>query len=85
MDQEQHDHPFYGVDIYARHEQEYIKSLLKKFKGQPVTEELKKKIWDELQREKYLGNIKIPFKVVTRRDATGKYPDAIEVILDTKV
>ena len=85
MDQEEHEHPFYDVDIYRKQEQDYIKNLLKKYKDQPISDELKKKVWEELQKEKYLGNIKIPFKVVTRRDATGKYPDSIEVILDTKV
>jgi hypothetical protein len=80
-----HNTPFYDVDIYRRQEQDYIKKLLSKYKNEPVNDELKKKVWEELQREKYLGNVKIPFKVVIRKDATGKFPDAIEVILDTKV
>lgn len=78
-------HPFYGYEIIRRQEQEYIQNLLKKYKGEAVTEELKKKIWDELQMEKYLGKVTIPFKVVMRRDSMGKFPDYIEVILDTKV
>lgn len=78
-------HPFYGHVIVRPNEEEYIKNLLKKYKQEPVTQELKKKIWDELQMEKHLGNIKIPFKVVMRRDITRKFPDYIEVILDTKV
>ncbi len=80
-----HQHPFYGYSIYRHNEQKYIKNLLKKYKDQPVNEELKKKIWNELQHEKYLGNIKIPFKIAVRCDPSGKFPDCIEVILDTKV
>lgn len=79
------EHPFYGIDIIRRKEQEYIQKLLKKYHHEPVTDDLKAKIWDELQMEKYKGNITIPFKVVMRRDAFKKYPDYIEVILDTKV
>lgn len=80
-----HDHPFYGIDIIRRDQQEYINNILKKYKKEPVTEELKKKIWDELQMEKHLGKITIPFKITSRRDPYGKFPDLIEVILDTKV
>ena len=79
------EHPFYGIDIIRQQEQEYIQSLLNKYHNEPVTEELKSKIWDELQMEKYKGNVTIPFKVVMRRDASKKYPDYVEVILDTKV
>lgn len=80
-----HNHPFYGHSIVRNKEQQYIQELLKKYKQEPVNEDLKKKIWDELQMEKHLGNITIPFKVVTRRDSSGKYPEYVEVILDTKV
>ena len=83
--QEEHEHPFYDVDIFRGREQAYINKLLKKYKGDPVNEELKKKIWDELQMEKYYGRIKIPFKVVLRLDPTHKFPGYVEVILDTKV
>lgn len=79
------EHPFYGYEIIRRNEQAYIENLLKKYKKEPVNEELKQKIWDELQMEKYLGNITIPFKVVARRDSSGKFPEYIEIILDTKV
>lgn len=82
---DRHNIPFYDKHIHADREQEYIRNLMQKYRHEPVSEELKKKIWDELQQEKYLGNISIPFKVVTRRDIYGKYPDYIEVILDTKV
>lgn len=80
-----HEHPFYGYEIIRRSQQEYIQELLKKYRQEPVTDELKKKIWDELQMEKHLGHVTIPFKVVIRRDAYGRFPDYIEVILDTKV
>ncbi len=79
------EHPFYGVDIIRRREKEYIQQLLKKHLGEPVNEDLMRKIWDELQMEKYRGNITIPFKVVMTRDAQKKYPDYIEIILDSKV
>lgn len=79
------EHPFYGHDIIRRKEQEYIKKLLEKYQKEPVSEELKKKVWDELQMEKHLGRITIPFKLATRRDPYGKFPDRIEIILDTKV
>lgn len=78
-------HPFYGEEIVRSQEQEYISHLLKKYRNEPVSEELKAKIWDELQMEKYTGKIKIPFKVVLRHDAHKRYPDCIEIILDTKV
>jgi hypothetical protein len=77
--------PFYGVDVIRRTQQQYIQDLLKKYRLEPVTDELKAKIWDELQMEKYKGIVTIPFKVVMRRDSTKKFPDYIEVILDTKV
>lgn len=79
------EHPFYGENIFRHQEQSYIQNLLKKYKKEPVTDELKKKIWNELQTEKHLGRIKIPFKVVIRKDPYKKFPDYIEVILDTKV
>lgn len=80
-----HEHPFYGHLIHRQREQEYIEKLLQKYKGQPVTDALKKQIWDELQMEKYHGRITIPFQVVMRRDVKGLFPDYVEVILDTKV
>ncbi len=80
-----HHHPFYGYEIIRRREEEYINSLLQKYQNEPVSEELKKKVWDELQMEKHKGNVTIPFKMTTRRDSYGKFPDRIEIILDTKV
>ena len=82
---EPHNHPFYGHVIIRRTQEEYIKNLMKKYQKEPVNEELKKKVWDELQMEKYLGNITIPFKLAVRMDPYGKFPDLLEVILDTKV
>ena len=80
-----HEHPFYGYYIYRDQQQDYINSLLKKYRHEPATEDLKKKIWDELQMEKHLGRVTIPFKITTRCDPYGKFPNYIEVILDTKV
>jgi hypothetical protein len=82
---EETEHPFYGEEIYRNQQDAYIKELLRKYKNEPVSEELKKKIWDELQMEKHLGRITIPFKIVTRRDSQGLFPEFIEIILDTKV
>lgn len=83
--EEHKEHPFYGQDILRNREERYIETILKKYKNEPVTDELKMKIWNELQMEKHLGNINIPFKVVMRRDPKGQYPEFVEVILDTKV
>jgi hypothetical protein len=79
------DENFYGYTIVRGDQQGYIQSLLKKYDKEPPSEELKKKIWDELQNEKFLGRVTIPFKVVLRRDPTGKFPSYVEVVLDTKV
>lgn len=79
------EHPFYGTEIYQNDEQAYINKLLLKYKKEPPTEELKAKIYDELQMEKHFGRIKIPFKVNLKKDPTKKFPDYVEVILDTKV
>ena len=79
------DHPFYGINVIARREQAYIQQLLAKYRQEPMTEELKAKIWEELQMEKHKGKLTIPFKIVMRRDAYKKYPEYIEVILDTKL
>lgn len=85
MSEEEHEHPFYGHEIIRRKEQEYIRKLLSKYQHEPVSDELKKKVWDELQMEKHYGRVTIPFKLAMRRDPYGKFPDCIEVILDTKV
>ncbi len=77
--------PFYGTDIISRDEKQKVEAILKKYKAEPVTDELKKRIWDELQMAKHRGEILSPFKVVARRDSNRKYPEYIEVILDTKL
>lgn len=80
-----HHKPFYDVEILRNREEDYIETLLKPFRKEPATDDLKKKIYDLLQNEKYLGNLKIPFKVILKKDPTGIYADTIEVVLDTKV
>lgn len=82
---QEHKHFFYDRPIVRNQEQNYINNILKKYRKLPVTEELKQKIWEELQQEKYLGKITIPFKIALRKDPSRKFPDFIEVILDTKV
>lgn len=79
------EHPFYDIEIIRRQEQIYINNLLKKYRYEPVSDELKGKIWEDLQMEKYHGRLTIPFKVIMRRDVLKKFPDYIEIILDTKV
>ena len=81
----QNRHAFYGYEIISREEKEKVEEILKPYQGLAATEELKKKIWDDLQKAKYEGRITIPFKVVSRKDIYKKYPDCIEIILDTKV
>ncbi len=78
-------HPFYGYEIIRQEQYAYIQKLLEKYRHEPVSEELKKKVWNELQMEKHLGKVTIPFKLAVRRDPYGRFPDTIEVILDTKV
>lgn len=80
-----HAHPFYGEDILVDREQTYIQNLLKKYRGRPVNDDLRKEIWDELQMEKHFGRVTTPFKIATRRDSKGNFPEYIEIILDTKV
>lgn len=80
-----HDSPFYGKVINRKEEEKYIKLLLQKYRYEPVNENLKKKVWDELQMEKHCGRISIPFKLSVRMDPSGKFPALLEVILDTKV
>lgn len=79
------EHLFYGEQIYRHRQEKFIKELLKKFEGKEASDELKKAVWDALQAEKAKGNITIPFKIAVRRDPYRKFPDKIEVILDTKV
>jgi hypothetical protein len=80
-----HDEPFYGQHILCDRQQAYIQKILKKYRHEAPTDELKQKIYDELMMEKHLGHITVPFRIVNRRDTYGDYPPFIEVILDTKV
>lgn len=80
-----HEHPFYGHVIIRRKEEEYIKFLMQKYQDLPVDESLKQKVWEELQMEKHLGRVTMPFKLAIRKDPYGKFPNLLEVILDTKV
>lgn len=78
-------HYFYDKPIFPRHEQAHIEKILHKYRNDKVDDTLKQKIWDDLIREKHKGHISIPFKVITRYDPSGKFPERIEIILDTKV
>lgn len=79
------EHPFYDKEVLRDQEQAFIRRLLQKYRNEKVNQDLKKQVYDDLSREKSLGNITIPFRVILKRDSYGKYPDVIEVILDTKV
>lgn len=77
--------PFYGKEIDPETEQKVIEKILSKYRHMAVSEELKKTIYGELASAKQRGDITIPFKVVLRKEPTGKHRSYIEVILDTKV
>jgi hypothetical protein len=76
---------FYGKEIDPESEQKIIEKILSKYRHRAVSEELKKTIYSELSAAKERGEITIPFKVVMRKDLSGKHRDYVEVILDTKV
>lgn len=78
-------HLFYEKEIVREEQQTYINSILEKYKNEAVTDELKQRIYDDLCRERYLGNITIPFKLIVKRDNSGVHHDYIEVLLDTRV
>lgn len=77
--------PFYGQEIDPDQQKKEIKKILSKHIHEPVSEELKKKIYNELIEAKESGKIAIPFKVVMRKSPDSVHRDIIEVILDTKV
>lgn len=77
--------PFYGKEIHPGEQQNIVNKILSKYSRETVSDELKKKIHDELTAAKWEGIITIPFKVSIRKDVTGIHRDFIEVILDTKV
>jgi hypothetical protein len=78
-------HPFYGKLINVHSEQTLIQNILSKFLLEPVTEELKRKIYNELTQLKNNGLICSPFKVILRADRTKTHRDYIEILLETKV
>ncbi len=78
-------HLFYGQEVVRGQQQEYIQKVLEKYAGEPATEELRNKIYDDLMQEKHLGNVTIPFKVILQKDETGVRPDYIDILLDTRV
>lgn len=80
-----HERPFYGKQVARQVEEEFIQSIVSKYRKDPVNEELMEKVYNELMHEKYLGNITIPFKVLMQKDETGRRPDYIEILLDSKV
>lgn len=80
-----HVKPFYGEEVLRDRQQEYIEAILKKYRNTPADENLKKKVWDELQAEKAAGRVTIPFKVVLEQDPQGLFAPCVKVLLDTKV
>ena len=77
--------PYYGKTICRDEEQLYIEKVLSKYKGEPATEELRKKVYNDLMREKHVGHVTIPFKIVLVKDDTGCGVDYIDILLDSKV
>ncbi len=77
--------PFYGCEIDPNDEQAKINKILSKYSLEPVSDDLRKKIYSELTRAKAEGIIKIPFKVIMRKHPTHAHRNFIEVVLDTKV
>ncbi|GAB4228439.1 MAG: hypothetical protein Tsb0021_05750 [Chlamydiales bacterium] len=78
-------HYFYDRPIFPDREQRYINEVLTQFREEPANEKLMEKIWNALQYEKSIGNIRIPFKLSLRKDPYNQYPTLIEIILDTKI
>jgi hypothetical protein len=76
---------FYGKKICREDEEAFIKEILGKYKDLPINEETKKKVYDELCWEKHLGRLTIPFSVQIKKDPYERYPDFIEVLLESKV
>lgn len=76
---------FYDEPIFRSRQQAFVNDLLKKYKNEPATEELRQKIYDDLSAEKAKGTLKMPFKVILKQDALHRFPDQIEILLDTKV
>jgi hypothetical protein len=79
------EHYFYGKVIHRQNEQEYIQSIVRKYKKEGASEETKKKVYEELMMAQFEGRINIPFEVKLIKDPYARYPDYIEVVLDTRV
>jgi hypothetical protein len=77
--------PFYGKAVNIDREKRLIQKVLSKYLLEPPSEELKRKIYNELTRLKSDGKIITPFKVILRRDRSKMHRDFIEILLDTKV
>ena len=77
--------PFYDEKISRIQQEEFIDEVLAKYAGEDATEELVKKVYDDLMMEKHKGKLTIPFKVLIRKDESQNYPPHVEVILDTRV
>ena len=80
-----HDKPFYGKWIISDDEEQRIKKLVAPYQKKPPTEEVRKEIYDLLSDARFRGEISIPFRVILYKDIYKKYPDRIEVLLETKV
>ena len=76
---------FFGKKIDPDHEQAIIESVLKKYRMEEASEELRKKIYADLVALKENCEITIPFQVVLRKDFFNKHRPYIEIVLDTKV
>ncbi|NGX61936.1 MAG: hypothetical protein K940chlam9_01427 [Chlamydiae bacterium] len=84
MDEAQ-EKPYYGKEIDSDQEQELIQIILSKYRLEPVTDELRKKITCELQEAKAAGKISIPYQVVMRKSPSPYHRSYIEILLDTKL
>lgn len=81
----EHVRPYYGKWIIPDEEQKRIETLMKPFQNQPVSEELRKQVYETLSEAKFRGEISIPFRIVIAQDAYKRYPDCLKIILDTKL
>lgn len=77
--------PFYGKEIDIETERSRIQKILSKYRGLPVTVELKKTIYDELSNAKEQGLITIPFKIAIKKSSSSNDCEYIEILLETKV
>jgi hypothetical protein len=77
-------HPFFGKEIYPDKEKKEIEKILFKYRSESVSEDLKKRIYDDLTIAKEKGIINIPFKVVLRKSKFSRR-SYIEILLETKV